>query len=432
MPTHYGPPHRIYTVTGKGKRRLLNDKTEAERVAKEISRSTGVPFSEVFSEMPYYFVREYVTGAPSRRVSTKCRTLTEAKAWCRRRERESLGPVRHSGKDFKSAIEEWLDVLTAKGRGENTVLSYRFVANTWEKHFHKPVGQVNQADIVAYLKVRSSIATEKGKTRKASARTMNLSLTLLRSFFRWARRQGYTEQDPTDGLSGWTQPKKEPRVLKDSEVAALLKACREPFTVTGIYGRRNAGGRRGGASKEAAEKWTQTRSPPPALYPAVVLALTSLLRLGNILGLRWGEVDFEDDVIRIPPERVKTRNELVLPLSKAARRTILELPKGGPDDLVFGVTEVKRSFSSALKRAKIKGASFHALRRTGATHLLRKNVPYEVVERLGGWRASGGVMMQHYRAVGMDELRKAVEILDGLVMGEGVSRASVTSSPSAS
>lgn len=240
---------------------------------------------------------------------------------------------------------------------------------------------------------------------------------LLRAFFKWAMKHGYAETNPAADLRAWEQPRRESRALAAEEVAALLRACREEYKVEGISGKRNVGGVEGGETREAAQEWSQTFNPPPGLYPAVVLALTSLLRLGNVLGLRWRDLDLGRDEIRVPAERVKTRVELVLPLAPSAKRAILELPKGGADDLVFGVGEIKKPFGSAVKRAGLRDVTFHALRRTGATYLRERGVPLEVAMHLGGWSTGANVMLKPYRGVGMEEFRKAVGVLDRLVSG---------------
>jgi integrase len=146
----------------------------------------------------------------------------------------------------------------------------------------------------------------------------------------------------------------------------------------------------------------------------------TLLRKGNVLDLRWGDIDFNRELIHLSPERVKTREELFIPLAHSLKATLLELPKGAKDDLVFPGLALDRSFRNAAKRAGLQNVTFHCLRKTGGTLARRHGVPLEVVKKLGGWSVGSDVFLTDYRGIGPDELREAVDVLDKLVMGEAV------------
>ncbi len=134
MQARYGPPHRVYTVrdpaTGR-KVRQTNREAEARKLAEEVAASTGRPVPEVLSESPYFFVREYRRGAPSRRVSTGCSTLFDARAWVRNRQREGLGAVRTERVPLGDAVSRWLDAKTLAGRRPKTLDTYRYLSSDW-------------------------------------------------------------------------------------------------------------------------------------------------------------------------------------------------------------------------------------------------------------------------------------------------------------
>jgi len=150
-----------------------------------------------------------------------------------------------------------------------------------------------------------------------------------------------------------------------------------------------------------------------ALY-SVGLALG--LRQGEILGLRWSDVDLEAGTIRVAQalQRVNGRLEFVEPKSQTSRRTIplpatvaralrahrsrqLEdrLAAGArwhDSDLVFTTAlgtpldsrNVTRRFQAALERAGLPRLRFHDLRHTAASLMLAQGVPARVVmETLG-------------------------------------------------
>jgi integrase len=150
-----------------------------------------------------------------------------------------------------------------------------------------------------------------------------------------------------------------------------------------------------------------------ALY---LVALGAGLRQGEILGLRWSDVDLDEGTIRVHQalQRVEGRFALVEPKSSTSRR-IVALPaivcagllahrerqthegqgRAVPDefaDLVFTTTvgtpidgiSVTRRFQRILKAAGLPHQRFHDLRHACASLLLSQGVPARVVmETLG-------------------------------------------------
>ena len=120
----------------------------------------------------------------------------------------------------------------------------------------------------------------------------------------------------------------------------------------------------------------------------VQLALLTGMRVGEILGLRWKDVDFRSGVIRI--EQANYRGTIGSPKTKSSRRTI-HLPEAlrgplqalyaccpvrQPDALVFQTAKgtpysdtnlLHRDLKPAGEKLGIPWLSWHALRRTHAT-----------------------------------------------------------------
>ncbi|MGA4497515.1 tyrosine-type recombinase/integrase [Bacillus bombysepticus] len=149
-------------------------------------------------------------------------------------------------------------------------------------------------------------------------------------------------------------------------------------------------------------------------YIAFLLALTTGMRQGEILGLRWKDVDFENGCVRIT-QTLSSDGKDLLPYTKtkSGSRTI-DLPeetitalkkhwlfiRGEREknrsyknlDLVvcteFGTpthkSNIRRVFKSIIKKADIPKIRFHDMRHTHATLLLLQGVnPKIVSERLG-------------------------------------------------
>jgi len=174
-----------------------------------------------------------------------------------------------------------------------------------------------------------------------------------------------------------------------------------------------------------------------ALY---VLAVTTGLRQGELLGLQWDDVDLPRAVLHVrhalhevagrlwldEPKTPKARRAVDLPAVAVAalceHRERL-LAKGQARQFVFCDTQggpvrksnlVRRSFLPLLKRAGLPRIRFHDLRHTAATLLLLQGVhPKVVQERLGHSQIS--ITLDTYSHVLPSMGREAAAKLDALL-----------------
>jgi integrase len=180
-----------------------------------------------------------------------------------------------------------------------------------------------------------------------------------------------------------------------------------------------------------------------ALY---VVALTSGLRLGELLALRWADLDGERGELHVrrtlvrtqaglsfnEPKTAKGRRTVRLPsfavaaLREHRARQLEERLRIGPawdgQDLIFPnevgrpidrQNLIRRSFKKLLQKAGLPDVRFHDLRHTAATLLLRLGEhPKVVQERLG--HSTISVTMDVYSHVLPDMQRQAAEKLDTL------------------
>ena len=183
------------------------------------------------------------------------------------------------------------------------------------------------------------------------------------------------------------------------------------------------------------------------LYVPILLAVTTGMRLGELLGLHWRDVDLKRAKLAVTQSLQATKNGLEFrqPKTKKSRRSIpltstaaealrqhkkaqLEHRMANADryednDLVFpreyGKPWNPRTFSSSWTRQRDSmglDIRFHDLRHTHATLLLRQGVHVKVVsERLG--HSTVGITLDTYSHVLPDMQEEATEKLEAMLAG---------------
>lgn len=119
-------------------------------------------------------------------------------------------------------------------------------------------------------------------------------------------------------------------------------------------------------------------SSNPLLYPIIALALEMGMRFGEIIKLRWKDIDFDRELITL--RETKNGEDRILPLTRESLAILRQMQsencKG--NELVFKSRrhpstekpiDIRKSFAKALKIAQIEGFRFHDLRHTAASYL---------------------------------------------------------------
>jgi len=182
--------------------------------------------------------------------------------------------------------------------------------------------------------------------------------------------------------------------------------------------------------------------------PIWLVALTTGMRRGELLGLRWSDVDLTRGELQVRQSLVEVDGKPVFqePKTASGRRKValssatlaalrthrtrqLELRLSlGSDwrnmDLVFGNADggpilpanLLRAFRRIIQRAGVPPITFHALRHTHATLLLKEGLHAKIVsERLG--HANIGITLDTYSHVLPDMQREAAESIDRALFG---------------
>jgi len=128
------------------------------------------------------------------------------------------------------------------------------------------------------------------------------------------------------------------------------------------------------------------------MVPIIICALNTGMRKGEIITLRWDNVDFKKNEITVESTYTKTKKLRRIPINSYLREILVELnqdisayvfltPQG---EHYKGQNSIKTSFTRACKQAGVPGLRFHDLRHTAATRMLEKGAKLEEVAKILG------------------------------------------------
>jgi integrase len=159
----------------------------------------------------------------------------------------------------------------------------------------------------------------------------------------------------------------------------------------------------------------------PHLKPIVVVALNTGMRKGEILNLKWENVDLRHGFILLEITKNNERREILINetlkncLQSITRR--LDVPYVFYDKATGKpYKDVRRSFATACRRAGIRDFRFHDLRHTFASHLVMAGVDITTVKELLGHKSL--TMTLRYAHLAPSHKVKAVGVLDGVIGGK--------------
>ncbi len=262
--------------------------------------------------------------------------------------------------------------LTAHGRRRSTVMDYESSLRVHLVPFFGDLSleKIGRSDIEDFVAEKLADGKEPKSVRNY--------LGLLHSLFAYAEKQEWTRGNPCKLVEkpGDDDGDADIRFLDDAELEALLRAV--PDEGIGLLDR--------------------------VLYLAA--AMTGL-RQGELLGLRWRDIDWSASRVRVRQNYV--RGEFGRPKSKRSSRSVPladraagELDRHfrasafqGDDDLVFGNPQtgrpvarraVLKRFKRNLEQARVREIRFHDLRHTFGTRMAAAGVPLRTLQEWMGHR----------------------------------------------
>lgn len=228
------------------------------------------------------------------------------------------------------------------------------------------------------------------------------------------------------------------QIMREVLRAALTAACREELLVRNVAGLvRLPKWERGDIKPWTADetrRFLRAAEPDP-LYPAFVLLVHYGLRRGEVLGIRWQDVDLDENVLQIRQQVRRSQGALEvgplktragrrdLPLLSAVRQVLPKVPTFGPDDLVFTTGSGRavephnfaRSFHRICEQHGIRRIRLHDVRHTTATLLKDSGVPARDAQLILG-HSTVTITQEIYQHDNMADRRNALEKVERLFL----------------
>ena len=254
---------------------------------------------------------------------------------------------------FKDFAVEYLEYFKAnKARS-----SYERDASIIKLHVLPVWGDLDLSKITA----RTIEDYKVRRLEKVTASTFNREFNTIKNMFRKAVEWGHLKENPTQGVRWIRIGQTGFRFLSREEMALLVQACSD-------IGNRQ-------------------------FFGIVLVALNTGMRKGEILRLKWKEVDLRRRQIRVvSSEDGNTKNykTRTIPLNRALEDFLRKHPRRLDSPYVFQgpsgepYTKTNYHFTRAVKRAGIPHVRFHDLRHTFASHLVMKGIDLRTVQELLG------------------------------------------------
>jgi integrase len=285
-----------------------------------------------------------------------------------------------AARTMRSVAEDFLAAKQSSLRPASYRVTKLYLTGPYFRPLHSStVSDITLADVAARL---TAITRTNGSVTAGRARSA------LSAMYKWAMGEGLLGPHPVNPTIGTNKPKDSTpreRVLKDAELAAIWRACKDDD-----HGR------------------------------IVKLLVLTGCRREEIGGMQWSEIDLDKATLSLPKERVKNKHAHVLPLTALALSIIGTIPRRVGRDHLFGERALtgfskwstqKRELAARLAD-QVAQWRLHDLRRTTATGMADLGVQPHIIEAVlnhyGGHRA--GVAGVYNRSPYEREVRTALTL----------------------
>ncbi|MGO9246870.1 MAG: tyrosine-type recombinase/integrase [Verrucomicrobiia bacterium] len=229
---------------------------------------------------------------------------------------------------------------------------------------------------------------ERYKTQRKEAgfadATVNRELACLKNMFNLAIKWGWVRDNPVRQVKLFRENNARLRWVTLDEETALLEHCDQ------------------------------------RLKTFVLAAVDTGFRAGELLSLRWQDVNFQRGSVSVASGYTKNGEPRCNPMTKRLAQALQEwkaASKGSGDGLVFHDWRYREPFERARDAAKLgKDVIVHSLRHTYISRLIMAGADVRTVQELAGHKTI--TMTMRYAHLGPKQKRRAVEVLENEIAAE--------------
>lgn len=311
-----------------------------------------------------------------RRRQTDAQNITQAKqiraAELMRVEQAKMLGFTPPGKEmFEEVATRYLEYQKARLTPKAYTREDGIVKNHLNQTFNCPLASIRRVDIQRYITKRNS---------EASAYSVQKELNVLKHMFRLAVEWEIIPVSPAQGVKTPKAPAGRVRYLQPTELHALLEIC------------------------------------PDWLRPIVALAVCTGMRRGEIVGLRWFDVDLAHNRIMLP--QTKNGDGRIVYLNQMAQTVLQSIEQPAETrqtDKIFNSCtpdQVSMAFARVRRDVGLVNFRFHDLRHTAASWLRMSGADTHTVAQILGQRDPR--MAARYQHLSPAFLAEAVGKLDAV------------------
>jgi len=258
------------------------------------------------------------------------------------------------------------------------------VKNTFSPGEHKRAKQILDSQLnsafgnTRLLKLRREEIERwyTGRLSEVTPATANKELMRLNHMLNRAVAWGYLKSNPAKGLKKAKEAPGRTRYLTPDEREALLQEAN------------------------------------PALRLYILMALQTGARKGELIALRWADVDMRGRTVTF--RKTKNGESRSIPMTDTLREALSALPRPiNPDTPVLPPRDpevIRKSFSRLVKRLEIQDLRFHDLRHDAASTLTMAGVSQRAVMEILGHKDPR--MTVRYQHLAPGHLREAITALE--------------------
>ncbi|OFZ15285.1 MAG: hypothetical protein A2X86_08155 [Bdellovibrionales bacterium GWA2_49_15] len=333
-----------------------------------------------------YRVKIYVEGKP---ITKTFKRKTDAQAWKTQhmsmRNAEGLNLKHFEKVGFEFFAKKWLEEKVLAYRSNSTYEGYAMYIR---RHFIPHFGDLCLNEIQRHHIDKFVVALKK---KEHNTRGINLIMGCLRTLFNAAVEEDYLRASPLKGFKNLKEDLRSEIYMTKTEIMQFLRANSQDSN-----------------------------------YPLYVVAMNSGMRRGELCGLKWDRVNFQQMQLEVAGIRdrrgyratTKTGRRRVVPMNDQVKSLLLAMYGQKKSEFVFEEDDgtpinphhVYRAFTKAQEKATLeRHFRFHDLRHTFASHFMMNggNI-YDLQKILGHTQIE---MTMRYAHLSPDHLAEAINVV---------------------